>query len=427
VLVSSVVGNAGYFAAMLVVARVLGPSGRGTVAFITVTALVTSQLANLGVTDATSVMAARSPSLRPILLTNVTLAALAGAAAVGTGVAALLALVPGIRPEGTGGVVLVILVVATTASASAAAGYAFLQGTGRFKPYARVQAASAWAYAAALAVVEVTVGRTVTRAAVIWAGAQGLSGLMLLAAAALDTGVARPDPGLLRESIRFGVRAWIGGLSRLLNARTDQIITGLISTEATLGIYAVAVNSGELTYYLASAAATALLPAVAASDPKVRVERTLRAYRATVLLTLMGMVASAALGPVMLPLVFGQAFRPAVGPFLILIPSAIGFATQGLFSQAALASFAPGRSSLGPLVALITQTALDLVLIPRSGASGAAIAATTALIVGGAVSVWAYRSRFPFHWRALLPRMRDFGELRNLARRLVRRATVAPS
>src|SRR6185312_3254300 len=161
--------------------------------------------------------------------------------------------------------------------------------------------------------------------------------------------------------------------------------------------------------------------------PKVRVERTLRAYRATVLLTLMGIVASAALGPVMLPLVFGQAFRPAVGPFLILLPSAIGFATQGLFSQAALASFAPGRSSLGPLVALITQTALDLVLIPRSGASGAAVAATTALIIGGAVSVWAYRSCFPFHWRALLPRMRDFGELRNLARRLVRRAAVAPS
>ncbi len=426
-LVSSVVGNAGYFAAMLLLARALGPSGRGTIAFITVTALVTAQLANVGVLEATSVMAARSPLLRPVLLANVTLATLAGAAAMGSCIAALLALVPGIRPEGTGGVVLVILVVATTASASAAAGYAFLQGTGRFRPYARVQAASAWAYAAALALVELTVGLTVTRAAVLWAGAQGLSGLLLLAAAGLDTGVARPDLGLLRESVRFGVRAWVGSLSRLLNARTDQIITGLISTEATLGIYAVAVNSGELVYYLASAAATALVPAVAASDPTVRVERTLRAYRAIALLTLIGMVAAAVLGPVLVPLVFGHAYRPAVGPFLILIPSALGFATQALFSQAALASFAPGRSSLGPLVALITQTALDLVLIPRSGASGAAIAATTALLVGGAVSVSVYRSRFPFAWRALLPRLRDLGELRRLAQRLIRGAAVAPS
>jgi O-antigen/teichoic acid export membrane protein len=427
VLVSSVVGNAGYFAALLLLARVLGPSGRGTVAFITVTALVTSQLANLGVTQATIVMAARSPSLRPVLLANVTLASLAGAAVVGLCIAALLALVPGIRPAGTGGVVLVILVVATTAAASAAAGYAFLQGTGRFGPYALVQAGSAWAYAVALAVLQLTVGLTVNWALVTWAAAQGLSGLVLLAAAALDTGVARPELGVLRESVRFGVRAWIGSLSHLLNARTDQIITGLISTEATLGIYAVAVNSGELVYYLASAASTALLPAVAASDPAVRVERTLRVYRAIVLLTLMGMLAAAALGPVLLPLIFGNAYRPAVGPFLILIPSAMGFATQGLFSQAALASLAPGRSSLGPLVALMTQTVLDLVLIPRSGASGAAIAATAALIVGGAVSVSVYRSRFPFAWRALLPRLRDLGELRNLAQRLVRRTAVEPS
>ena len=412
---------------MLLLARVLGPRDRGIIAFVTVTALVTSQLANLGVTEATSVMAARSPSLRPVLLANVTLVTLAGAAAVGVCIAALLDLLPGVRPAGTGGVMLLILVAATTGAASAAAGYAFLQGTSRFGPYARVQASSAWVYAAALAVLQLTVGLTVVRAAVVWTLAQGLSGLVLLVAAASEVGVARPDFGVLRKSVHFGVRAWIGSLSHLLNARTDQIITGIISTEATLGIYAVAVNSGELLYYLASAAATALLPAVVASDPTIRVERTLRVYRALALLTLIGMVAAAALGPVMLPLVFGPRYRPAVGPFLILVPSAIGYATMGLFSRAALGSLAPVRASLGPLAALVIQTALDLILIPRSGASGAAIAATAGLFVGGAVSVSLYRSHSSFAWRLLLPRRRDLGELRELARRLVRRPAGAPS
>jgi O-antigen/teichoic acid export membrane protein len=129
----------------------------------------------------------------------------------------------------------------------------------------------------------------------------------------------------------------------------------------------------------------------------------------------------------MLPLVFGERYRPAVGPFLILVPSAIGFATMGLFSRAALGSMAPGRSSLGPLAALITQTALDLILIPGSGATGAAIAATAALFVGGAVSVSLYRSHSPFAWRLLLPRWRDVSELRQLARRLARGPAIAPS
>jgi hypothetical protein len=55
------------------------------------------------------------------------------------------------------------------------------------------------------------------------------------------------------------------------------------------------------------------------------------------------------------------------------------------------------------------------------------MAATAALFVGGAVSVSVYRSRSPFAWQLLLERLRDLGELRNLAERLVRRAAVAPS
>lgn len=84
-------------------------------------------------------------------------------------------------------------------------------------------------------------------------------------------------------------------------------------------------------------------------------------------------------------------------------------------------------SSLGPLVALMTQTVLDMFLIPRSSGNGAAMAATAALFVVGAVSVLVYRSRFPFAWRLLLERLRDLGELRNLAGGLVWGAAVASS
>jgi hypothetical protein len=53
------------------------------------------------------------------------------------------------------------------------------------------------------------------------------------------------------------------------------------------------------------------------------------------------------------------------------------------------------------------------------------MAATAALFVG-AVSVSVYRLRFPFAWRSLLRRLRDLGDLRNLAGGLVWGAAVAP-
>ncbi|MGZ4185029.1 MAG: oligosaccharide flippase family protein [Solirubrobacteraceae bacterium] len=427
VLISQISGNTGYFFAVLLLARALGPTDRGTVAFITTTALVTSQLANLGITSATSVFAARSPSLRPALLANMTLVTLAGATTTGLCVVALLALVPGLRPDGIGAGALALLALGTLASAGVAAGYAFLQGCDRFRPYSYIQASVPWGYGVALAVVEVIAGLTVVDALAVWTAVEALAAVALLSAAASETGWTRPDIDLLRDSVRFGARAWIGSLSRLLNARTDQILIGILSTEAVLGVYAVSVNASEVLYYLPSAVATALLPAIAAAEPATRLERTLRVYRAILLLTLAMIVVAAALGPLLLPLVFGDAYRPAVVPFLLLLPSAVGFATMSVFTGSSLASLAPGRSSLGPLAALVCQTTLDFVLIPPAGASGAAIAASVALLVGGAVAVFLYRSRFPFAWGLLRPRLGDLNTIRSLARRLLRPPAVAPS
>src|SRR5256885_13334027 len=67
---AQVVGNSGLFVGMLLVTRALGPSGRGTVAFLTVTALITAWIARLGVTEATVVFAARLPDQPPALLAN---------------------------------------------------------------------------------------------------------------------------------------------------------------------------------------------------------------------------------------------------------------------------------------------------------------------------------------------------------------------
>ena len=43
----------------------------------------------------------------------------------------------------------------------------------------------------------------------------------------------------------FGLRAWVGTLSRFLNFRVDQILMGFLASEAALGIYAVAVNASQ--------------------------------------------------------------------------------------------------------------------------------------------------------------------------------------
>jgi O-antigen/teichoic acid export membrane protein len=329
------------------------------------------------------------------------------------------------RPAGVDGPQLAIMVGAVVALALNEAFGAFMVGCGRLRRLALITATATWAYPFLLGLVWLAAGLTVTRAAATWVSSSTLTVLVLFWQSADGIGLARPRLRPLLESVQFGLRAWVGSLARLLNFRTDQILMGFLASEAALGIYAVAVNASEALLYLPAATATALLPVAAQAERFERTEQTLRAFRSTALVTAGAGVVAAALGPVLIPVVFGSSFGGSVLPFLWLVPGAFGFAAIAIFSSALIASSSPGRSSLGPSVSLVVGVALDVLLIPRFGASGAAAAASIAFLAGGGAGLAVFRRRHPFPWRSLLlPRRSDLVLFRALA---LRPRAVRPS
>jgi O-antigen/teichoic acid export membrane protein len=417
VLAAQVTGNAGYFVSVVMLARALAPAGRGTVAFVTVSALLGARVVMLGAGEAGKVMAATRPHARPGVLGNLAVLTLVTTIAGGGLVVGALALAAA-RPAGVGALELGLLAAGTVAVGSGVAASAFLQGAGRFRSYTRVLAAAPWLYAVLLAAEWLTRGITVSGALVAWVIAQGGPTVLLWRACRREAGGARLDLRLAREALGFGLRAWTGGLAYLLNARIDQVIVGLIASEATLGVYAVAVNASEVLFYVPSAVGVALLPAVAAAPPEARADQALRVFRAMALLSLAGVALAALLGPVLVPLAFGSAYHASVVPFLLLLPSTFGFAANAVFTNALLACSAPGLSSLGPLVSLPIGVGLDLVLVPSMGASGASIAASAALLCGGATAACAFGVRAGLRPAALLPRSADVVALLRPAYRL---------
>jgi O-antigen/teichoic acid export membrane protein len=411
-------GNSGLFVALVLVTRALGPSGRGTIAFITVGAILLARLARLGVSEAATVFAAQRPTVRPAILTNLILW-VGTSTFVGTClVCGVLALLPAaVRPNGIGAEEVVLLGLGALASAFADAGYTFVLGCSRFLLHAVTTGVTAWLYVFLVVGIWATAGLTVARAALAWIAVQGLKGVLLLTISARDSGLGRPDTVLLGESIRFGLRAWFGTLSDALNDRLDQIITAFIATQAVLGFYAVAVNASEILLYLPGAAATAVLPLAARSEPPERVGHVLRAFRSVMLVSLVCVAVGAALGPALIPLVFGDPFTDSVAPFLLLLPGTLGYVALVITSSALVASGAPGRSSVGPLVSVAVVTALDFALIPRYGASGAAAAASVGYIAGGATGLALYRRWAAFSWESLArPQRGDLELVRALAR-----------
>jgi O-antigen/teichoic acid export membrane protein len=394
-------GNGGYFVAVLIVARALGPAGRGTVAFITVAALVVAHMSGLGVGEATIVLSARDPGRRPVLLANA-LAFFLGSGVTAATLAFLGLALSGIEPAGVGTPELVILWLGIVSCAAGEAGYSFLVGVERLRQLALITGCASWVYAGLVFVLWAGPGLTVGRAALAWTATEALRAVVLISLSSRGTILGLPSRRLLVEEIGFGLRLWVGSLARFLNFRTDQILMGFLATEAALGFYAVAVNVSEVLLYLPSSAATALLPLIARTEHSRRGKETLRAFRSVIFVTAIGVGAAALLGPVALPAVFGDAFDESVIPFLWLLPGTFGYAASAVFSSALVGSSSPGLSSLGPIVSLVVGFALDLALIPPFGATGAAAAASVAFLVGGSTALITYRRVSPFTWRSLL-------------------------
>jgi O-antigen/teichoic acid export membrane protein len=407
VLLGKLGGNLGYFVAVLVLARALGPAERGAIAYFTTVALMAAILCAGGLREAASVYIAREAEHRGSIATNTLLAGAVLTMIAAAIVCGVLLALPGLHPEALSRGNVALLAAGIAAASLLNLGYSLSLGLGLFRQQAILQPLYVWTYAALLAVVWWAHGLTVTSAALIWIFGQLLGGVLMTALALRRVGLGRIDVELQRRTWHFGVRAWIGSLSTFLNFRIDQVIMGAISTNAALGVYAVAVNASEVELYVPQSVSNSLIPIIAATAEEERTERTLRAFRLVVLVTAAGAVAALALGPFLLPLVFGDAFRGSVAPFLWLVPGGIGFVASSIFSAGLAASASPGRSSVGPFVSLVVGVVLDFALIPTHGATGAAIAATAAFLTGGGAAAFVFARTYGLSWRLLVPQRED--------------------
>src|SRR5205085_1566827 len=153
-----------------------------------------------------------------------------------------------------------------------------------------------WSYATATALAYAIWGLSPGSACLIWGVTRLTDGLGLLGCGLWRTRLGRPDRALLRAALRFGVRSAAGELAVTTNARADQSIMGAISPERELGLYAAAVNAGEVLLYLPNAVGNALLPNLAGSERERLGTVTLGAFRRVLAITSAAIVAAAISG-----------------------------------------------------------------------------------------------------------------------------------
>ena len=196
-------------------------------------------------------------------------------------------------------------------------------------------------------------------------------------------GVRLPSRHISWATLHYGWRVAIGQLFRFFSGRFDVLVLSLMAPLATVGNYAVAQTVAEIVLVVPQSFGYVVLPMVAAGAA----HRAAPALRLVGTLALLGVIVVSIVGPALILIGFGSAFRPALVPFFILLPGIWMLGCANICGSVLSGKKRPGAASLLAGGAALCTLALDLVLIPPFGITGAAIASTAAYSLYGITSL----------------------------------------
>lgn len=216
----------------------------------------------------------------------------------------------------------------------------------------------------------------------VWAAvlAQGAATAFAMERAVRAVGVVTPavDGPLMGEALGIGLRGQAGNVLQFLNLRLDQLLVPAFLSLSSAGVYLIAVRVSEALAQLGGAAGSLIFPEVARQADPSATAVTERAVRIlTIMIVAVGLVIGL-LAQVVLGLAFGPEFAAGAGALRILLLAMLPLSIARILAGDLKGRGRAGLVSIAMGLAVVVTVALDIVLIPRFGIEGAAVASVVA-------------------------------------------------
>jgi O-antigen/teichoic acid export membrane protein len=200
----------------------------------------------------------------------------------------------------------------------------------------------------------------------------------------------QPSDTGIRQLLSFGGTVHIGNVLMQLSYRLDLFLVNLFLGSAATGVYYIGVRVTEQVWLAAQPISTVLLPRLSAQDPRdppiAPMAIRLALYSALAVgLGLLLVVRPAVAG------LFGSAYDAAAEVVLLLLPGALLLSGARIACVAMTARGRPDLNLRVNIVVFALNVGLNLVLIPRLGMPGAAVATSLSYALGTvyALVLWA--------------------------------------
>jgi len=302
--------------------------------------------------------------------------------------------------------------------------YSILQATGQFGLYNRrlLQSEGLRLVLVAIFVMGLNLGLPAAVATYTVIGLVNIVWLMLNMRERIHFSL-RFDTRLLRKMLSFGIRSYVQVVTAHLLLRIDVYMVQAFLGPTHTAFYALALHFTELVLEVPQAIGLVLYPKLAAL-PEAQMHRlTAQSCRRTLMVTVPAAAALALVGPYVITLWYGQAYAEAGAP---LPWAAVGVAAMSIFviiTRDFTARQKQRVNTVSGLLALVTNVALNVVLIPIYGIVGASFATAVAYSGACAILIYFFLRESGLRWTdVVVPTREDLAYFHGIAQRALARA-----
>ena len=233
-----------------------------------------------------------------------------------------------------------------------------------------------------------------------------------------------PINKILRSTWKFGLT----NVSNQMYQRVDQVLLIWLLTERDLGLYMVAWTAAGLVQNFSASMATVAFTKCAMAEPHQGFPVVANMIRKSIILLFVSAAGLFIIIPVMLPILFGRSFAPAVTVAFVMMA---GQGVFGIITVLDLCMYGQGKPMaglLGRIMAMIGMVTVGCALAGPLGRIGVAIAYDCAQVICLTVMmILVLRHFHDSSLRQLVPRKADITELLDLLRRVFRKVFRRPA
>lgn len=362
----------------VIVARILGPEGRGLYAVAITVGATGVQLGNLGLHASNTYYVAKDRMLLPSLVGNSLLISFAFGG-VGAGLAWIaFSLWPRLAP--IDGALLGLALTWIPFGLACMLLQNLLLGIQEVRAYNKVELIT-------------NIGNVILIGFLVILGIISVESLFLVGLVALImtlfwtmwrlrshfASIPEPSLALFKGNIAYGFKAYLAALFSFLVLRVDLLMVKYMLDAEQAGYYSIAAAMADMVYMLPVVTGTILFPKLSAmTDATTKWQFTGRLANRLTLVMFFVAGFAALLAKPMLGLLYGEEFLPAVPAFIWLLPGIVMLSINTIFLNYFAAIGMPPITVYSPVIAVIINIILNLELIPSLGIVGASISSVVA-------------------------------------------------